>query len=65
MECSTAELFLHGVTDTCSLLDVHFFTAKVFWGDMYVSKTFYVTKSNMYRRALYMDTPPTLKEFIT
>ena len=33
MECfSTAYLFLHGVTDTCSFLDVPFFTAKVFLG---------------------------------
>ena len=29
MECfSTAELFLHGVTDTCSFLDVPFFYSK-------------------------------------
>ena len=31
---STAYLFLHGVTDTCSFLDVFFFTAKVFLGDI-------------------------------
>ena len=32
MECfSTAYLFLHGVTDTCTFLDMPFSTAKVFW----------------------------------
>ena len=35
MECfSTAYLFLHGVTDTCSFLDAPFFTAKVFFGEI-------------------------------
>ena len=34
MECfSTAYMFLHGVTDTCSFLDVPFYTAKVLLGD--------------------------------
>ena len=29
----TAELFLYGVTDTCSFLDTPFFTTKMFFGD--------------------------------
>ena len=29
---STAEVFLHGVTDTCSFLDAPFFMQKCFWG---------------------------------
>ena len=40
MECfSTAYLFLHGVTDTCSFLDAPFFTAKVFLGGIYNYET--------------------------
>ena len=33
LSVTTAELFLHGVTDTCSFLETPFFYSKgVFWG---------------------------------
>ena len=56
MECFfTAYLFLHGVIDTCSFLDVPFFTAKVFLGDIALQ-----TKNSM-RSASAID-PVTLQK---
>ena len=58
---STAELFVYGVTDTCSFLDVPFFTAKVFWGDITIFVSYIIYRLNVHKPQPRSDSGRILK----
>ena len=50
---STAELFLHGVTDTCSFLDAPFLQQSVFWGISQIFVSYIIYRLNVQAIGVY------------